>query len=92
MQGRNHELKVYGHSTYEGKKRNFCSSEEDNFYVDGSMLFDLGIRYLYKQRMQLSLDCENIFDTEHYVCGAQTVLVPNFQRGRTLMASLSVQF
>ncbi|MBR6179609.1 MAG: TonB-dependent receptor [Prevotella sp.] len=90
--GKNHELKVYGHSTYEGRKRNYSYSEEDNFNVDANMRFDLGIRYLYKQRLRLSLDCENIFDTDHYVCGAQTTLVPDFQRGRTMMASLSVQF
>ena len=92
IQGKSHELKVYGHSTYLGKKLNFTDSEEEDYFVEGEILFGLGIKYGYKQRLQLSLDCENIFDTDHYICGASYQTVPKFQRGRTLMAALSFQF
>jgi hypothetical protein len=42
--------------------------------------------------LQFSLDCENIFNTDHYICGPNSQHVPHFQRGRSLMASLSYNF
>ena len=92
VQGKKHEVKVYGHSTYIGRKLNYEMSEDKDFFVDGNLLFDLGVKYQYKQRLQLSLDCENILDTDSYVCGPNLQLAPKFQRGRTLMASLSYRF
>ena len=65
--------------------------EVDDFYVDGTLLFDFGIKYCYKQWMQFSFDCENIFDTDHYICGPNYQYVPQIQRGRTLMASFSIK-
>ena len=67
-------------------------SEEEDFFVDGKLLFDLGIQYRYKQIFQLSLDCENIFDTYHYICGPSYDYMPDFQKGRMLMASVSYRF
>ena len=92
IQGEKHELKVYGHSKYMGRKLSFQKEEEDDFFVEGKLLFDLGITYRYKQHLQLSLDGENIFNTYHYLCGYTYLCAPDFQRGRTLMASLSYQF
>jgi iron complex outermembrane receptor protein len=57
--------------------------------MDAKILFDLGVKYCYNQRLQVSLDCENIFDTYNYICGPSYQSVPIFQRGRTLMASIS---
>ena len=92
VQGKTHELKVYGHSNYIGRKLNYQIMSEDDFFIDGKWLFDLGIKYGYKQRLQISLDCENILNTDHYICGPNIQFTPKFQRGRTLMASLSYQF
>lgn len=91
LQGKTHELKIYGHSTYSGRQLNFMEEEVDDFYVDGTLLFDFGIKYCYKQWMQFSFDCENIFDTDHYICGPNYQYVPQIQRGRTLMASFSIK-
>ena len=87
-----HEMKVYGHASYEGRKLNYTYKESDDFYVDATMLFDLGLKYCYRNHLQLSLDCENILNTDRYLCGPNQVNQPMFQRGRTLMASISYQF
>ena len=93
LQGNNHQLKVYGNSSYTGRVLNFVTMKEnEDFYVDAKMIFDLGIQYRYRQRLQFSLDCENIFNTDHYICGPNSQRVPHFQRGRSLMASLSYNF
>lgn len=92
VQDKNHEIKVYGNSSYLGRKLNYSTVESDDFFVPGKLLFDLGVKYRYRQLFQFSLDCENIFDTDSYICGPSYRYVPMFQHGRTLMASLSVQF
>ena len=92
LNGDTNNLKLYGHASHTGRKLNYSQTEEKDFYVDGKWLFDLGIRYRYKQQIRLSLDCENIFNTDHYICGPNPQYAPKFQRGRTLMASFSYQF
>ncbi len=92
LQQKNHEIKVYGNSSYYGRKLNYSLKEDDDYFLSGKLLFDLGIKYNYRQMYQLSLDCENIFDTYSYLCGPTYQYAPMFQRGRTLMASFSVQF
>ena len=92
LNGKTNHLKIYGHAAHSGKKLNYSLVSTDDFYVDGDWLFDLGIRYRYKEKLQLSFDCENIFNTDHYLCGPNQLLSPKFQRGRTLMASVSYQF
>ena len=92
LQTANHKLKVYGHASYEGRKLNYTNKEASDFYVDGTMLFDLGMKYDYRNHLQLSLDCENILNTDRYLCGSYLKKHPIFQRGRTLMASISFNF
>ena len=92
LQTANHELKFYGHASYEGRKLNYTNKEATDFYVDGTMLFDLGMKYGYRNHLQLSLDCENILNTDRYLCGSNLRKQPMFQRGRMLMASISYQF
>lgn len=93
LQNTDHQLKVYGHAFYTGRVLNFeHNNEAGDFFVSGSLLFDLGIQYRYRQRLQFALDCDNIFNTDHYICGPNYLHVPHFQRGRTLMASVSYQF
>ena len=92
LQTANHEFKVYGHASYEGRKLNYTNKESSDFYVDGTMLFDLGVKYGYRNHLQLSLDCENILNTDRYLCGSNLKKQPMFQRGRTLMGSISYTF
>jgi iron complex outermembrane receptor protein len=99
LQQKNHELKVYAHSSYNGRKLNYKYSYDEvgniqigDYYVDACLLFDLGIQYRYRQRLQLSLDCENICNTDHYICGPNYQDAPHFKRGRSLMASVSYKF
>ena len=92
IQGNSHELKIYGHSSYTGSKLNYNHVEEaGDFYVDRKLLFDLGILFRYKNRFQLTVDCENILNTDHYICGPNNHYAPYFQRGRSLMAAVSYQ-
>ena len=89
IQQKNHELKVYGHAAYSGRKLNYMPLEAQDYYLDAKLLFDLGLKYSYGKHLQFALDCENLFNTDHYVCGPDPKYLPHFQRGRTLMASIS---
>ena len=91
LKSQGHELKVFGHAAYTGRKLNFTYEEEEDFYVDAKLLFDLGVQYRYRQYLQLSLDVENILNTDHYICGNNYWKAPLLQRGRTLMASVAFQ-
>ena len=90
IQQKNHEFKVYGHAAYSGRKLNYMPLEAQDYYLDAKLLFDLGLKYSYGKHLQFALDCENLFNTDHYVCGPDPKYLPHFQRGRTLMASLAV--
>ena len=92
LETNNHQLKVYGHASYEGRKLNFTDYEEDDYYVNATMLFDLGLKYSYRQHLQLTLDCENLLNTERYLAGPNPYQHPLFQRGRSLMASVAFSF
>lgn len=92
LEANNHELKVYGHASYEGRKLNFTECEENDYYVNGTVLFNMGLKYSYRQHLQLSLDCENLLNTERYLTGSSDYLHPLFQRGRSLMASVAFHF
>lgn len=93
LQNKKHEVKVYGHFSHIGKKLSYqVSHENEDFYVPAVNLIDLGVKYSYKQRLQLSVDCENIFNTDNYICGPNYQHVPHFQRGRTLMTAISYRF
>lgn len=85
----NHALKVYGTAAYRGKILNYSTYEVFDEYVDRSFRFDLGLKYTYRQRLGLTLDCENLFDADQYICGPHVRRHPIFQRSRTLMASIS---
>ena len=89
--GNTHKVKVYGHTRYLGKKLNYTSHQEDDFFLNGKWLFDLGVKYRYRQLLTLSLDCENLFNTDYYICGPSIQDAPVFHRGRTLMGSISFQ-
>ena len=89
IQTASHELKIYGHASYIGRRLNQTEYLKDDYYVKAQALFDLGIKYSYRQRMDISLDCENLLNSDRYLCGPLENMHPIFQRGRTLMASIA---
>ena len=92
FQTASHELKVYGHASYIGRQLNQTDFEKDDYYLKAQALFDLGIKYSYRQRLNISLDCENLLNSDRYVTEPISDRHPVFQRGRTLMASVAYTF
>ena len=84
-----HELKVYGHASYIGRRLNQTEYLKDDYYVKAQALFDLGVKYSYRQHLDISLDCENLLNSDRYLCGPLDTFHPIFQRGRNLMASIA---
>ncbi len=87
-----HALKVYGTAAYRNRILNYEDREEEDYFISDKMRLDLGMKYSYLKNLEIALDCENIFDTDLYVCGPNYRKHPLFQRGRTLMASISLHF
>lgn len=87
-----HEFKIHGHVSYIGRQLNQTEKDENDYYLKAQTFFDLGVKYSYRQRLKLSLDCENLLNTDRYLCGLTVSTYPVFQRGRTLMASIAYSF
>ena len=92
LQRKNHELKFYGNAAYKGSLLAGADVEEMDFYTDPKIIFDLGLKYQYHQRLSLAIDVENILNTDHYMGNLCYQDAPMFQRGRTLMGSISYAF
>lgn len=58
-----------------------------DFFQHGRAIVDLGLRYHYAKWLQLSADCNNVFDTRYDLGG--TTYFPYPTLGRTLMASVA---
>ena len=59
----------------------------EDFDLSGNALVDLGLKYSYRNAIQLSLDCDNLFDRTYYVGGS--FYIPYQAQGRTVMATVS---
>ena len=92
FQTASHELKVYGHASYIGRQLNQTDVMTDDYYLKAQALFDLGIKYCYRQRLNISLDCENLLNSDRYVIDPISDKHPIFQRGRNLMATVAYTF
>jgi len=51
-----------------------------------------GINYAYDKWLKLSLDCENIFNTNQFLAGPQYNMFPQFDRSRTIMGTIAFTF
>lgn len=60
------------------------------FELDGYVLVDLGVKYNYDSMLQLSVDCDNLFDKTYYIGG--TSYFPYQYPGRMLMATLAFKW
>jgi iron complex outermembrane receptor protein len=68
-------------------KANSRVKDSEDFDLSGNVLVDLGLKYTYNDAIQLSLDCDNLFDKTYYVGGS--FYVPYQGLGRMVMATVS---
>lgn len=68
-------------------KANSRIKDSEDFDLSGNVLVDLGLKYTYRDAIQLSLDCDNLFDKTYYVGGS--FYVPYQAQGRNVMATVS---
>lgn len=75
----------FGTKTLNKANTNVKGSED--FDLSGNAVVDLGLKYSYRDAIQLSLDCDNLFDRSYYVGGS--FYVPYRAQGRTVMATVA---
>ncbi len=68
-------------------KANSRIPDSQDYELSGNAIVDLGLKYSYRDAIQLSLDCDNLFDRNYFVGGS--FYVPYRANGRTLMATVS---
>ena len=68
-------------------KANTRVPDTKDYELSGNAIVDLGLKYTYHNAIQLSLDCDNLFDRNYFVGGS--FYVPYRANGRTLMATVS---
>ena len=86
----NHLLWLTGGFKYGTKTLNKANSHvigSEDYELSGNAIVDLGLKYSYQDAIQLSLDCDNVFDRSYYIGGS--FYVPYQALGRTLMATVS---
>lgn len=85
-----HLLWLAGGMKYSSKiltKANSRVAGSEDFELSGNAIFDLGLKYTYHDAIQLSLDCDNIFNKTYYIPGS--FYLPYQALGRTMMATVS---
>ena len=86
----NHLLWLTGSFKFTSKTLNKANSRVPNgkdFELSGIALADLGFKYSYRDVVQLSLDCDNVFDRSYFIGGS--FYVPYRANRRTVMATVS---
>ena len=68
-------------------KANSNVPDTKDYELSGNAIVDLGLKYSYRDAIQLSLDCDNVFDRSYYISGS--FYVPFRAQGRTLMATVT---
>ena len=68
-------------------KANSRIPDSQDYELSGNAIVDLGLKYSYRDAIQLSLDCDNVFDKSYFVGGS--FYVPFRAQGRTVMATVS---
>ena len=68
-------------------KANSRVKDSEDFDLSGNVLVDLGLKYTYRDAIQLSLDCDNLFDKTYYIGGS--FYIPYQAQGRNVMATVS---
>ena len=68
-------------------KANSRIPDSQDYELSGNAIVDLGLKYSYRDAIQLSLDCDNLFDRNYFVGGS--FYVPYRANRRTVMATVS---
>ena len=68
-------------------KANTLMPDSKDYDLSGNAIVDLGLKYTYHNAIQLSLDCDNLFDRNYFVGGS--FYVPYRANRRTVMATVS---
>ena len=68
-------------------KANTRLPDSKDYELSGNAIVDLGLKYTYHNAIQLSLDCDNLFDRNYFVGGS--FYVPYRANRRTVMATVS---
>ena len=68
-------------------KANGRIPDSKDYDLSGNAIVDLGLKYTYHNAIQLSLDCDNLFDRNYFVGGS--FYVPYRANRRTVMATVS---
>ena len=68
-------------------KANSHVTGSEDYELSGNAIVDLGLKYSYRDAIQLSLDCDNVFDRSYYIGGS--FYVPYRALRRTMMATVS---
>lgn len=68
-------------------KANSRIKDSEDFDLSGNAIVDLGLKYSYNNTIQLSLDCDNLFDKTYYIGGS--FYIPYQAQGRNVMATVS---
>ena len=87
---RNHLLWLAAGIKYNSKTLNKANSrikDSEDYNLSGNAVVDLGLKYTYRDAIQLSLDCDNLFDKTYYIGGS--FYVPYQALGRNVMATVS---
>ena len=85
-----HSLWLSGNFRYTSRTLNKANSRikgSRDFYLSGTALLDLRLKYAYNNTLQLSLDCDNLFNTTYEIGG--TSYIPYQYPGRILMGTVS---
>ena len=68
-------------------KANSRIKDSEDFDLSGNAIVDLGLKYSYNNTIQLSLDCDNLFDKTYCIGGS--FYIPYQAQGRNVMATVS---
>jgi iron complex outermembrane receptor protein len=66
--------------------------EVEEYDLNSTLVVDAGIKYTFNHRLSLSLDCENLMDTDHFLSRPEFMMFPYYERGRNLIIAASYQF
>lgn len=89
---RKHLLWLAAGIKYNSKTLNKANSrikDSEDYNLSGNAVVDLGLKYSYNNTIQLSLDCDNLFDKTYYIGGS--FYIPYQAQGRNVMATVSLK-
>lgn len=87
-----HTLSLAATANYTSETLNRANTRvktSTDFYLGQRLLFDLRLKYNHNPHLQLSLDCDNLLNTNHQIGG--TSYIPYRYPGRMLIATVAIK-